>query len=106
MFNKRDPDIDPIFKAWKCHDILISLLQMIHTHAPVNSLSFKTRNNKKNNLTEFYNLIYQYKTDCLVASIRYNKEYYSSNTKKPNEELFFNITLIPLGSTQTESIID
>ena len=71
-----------------------------------NSLSFKTRNNKKNNLTEFYNLIYQYKTDCLVASIRYNKEYYSSNTKKPNEELFFNITLIPLGSTQTESIID
>ena len=71
-----------------------------------NSLSFKTRNNKKDNLTEFYNLIYQYKNDCLTASIRYNKEYYSSSTKKPNEELFFNITLIPLGSTQTESIID
>ena len=71
-----------------------------------NSLSFKTRNNKKENLTEFYNLIYQYKTDCLVASLRYNKEYYSNSTKKPNEELFFNITLIPLGSTQTESIID
>jgi len=71
-----------------------------------NSLSFKTRNNKKDNLTEFYNLIYQYKTDCLVASLRYNKDYYSNNTKKPNEELFFNITLIPLGSTQTESIID
>ncbi len=71
-----------------------------------NSLSFKTRNNKKDNLTEFYNLIYQYKTDCLIASLRYNKEYYSNNTKKPNEELFFNITLIPLGSTQTESIID
>jgi LPS-assembly protein len=71
-----------------------------------NSLSFKTRNNKKDNLTEFYNLIYQYKTDCLVASLRYNKEYYSNSTKKPNEELFFNITLIPLGSTQTESIID
>ena len=71
-----------------------------------NSLSFKTRNNKKDNLTEFYNLIYQYKTDCLIASLRYNKEYYSNSTKKPNEELFFNITLIPLGSTQTESIID
>ena len=68
--------------------------------------AFKTRNNKKDNLTEFYNLIYQYKTDCLVASLRYNKEYYSNSTKKPNEELFFNITLIPLGSTQTESIID
>ena len=28
-----------------------------------NSFSFKTRNNKKDNLTEFYNLIYEYKND-------------------------------------------
>ena len=62
--------------------------------------------NKKDNLTEFYDLIYQYKTDCLTASLRYNKEYYSNSTKKPNEELFFNITLIPLGSTQTGSLFD
>ena len=68
-------------------------------------MSFKTRN-KKDNLTEFYNLIYQYKNDCLTASIRYNKEYYTNSNKKPNEELFFNITLIPLGSTQTDSILD
>ena len=71
-----------------------------------NSLSFKTRNNKKDNLTEFYNLIYQYQNDCLTASIRYNKEYYTNSSLKPNEELFFNITLIPLGSTQTDSILD
>ncbi len=71
-----------------------------------NSLSFKTRNNKKDNLTEFYNLIYQYQNDCLTASIRYNKEYYTNSNIKPNEELFFNITLIPLGSTQTDSILD
>ena len=71
-----------------------------------NSLTFKTRENKTDNLTEFYNLIYQYKNDCLTASIRYNKEYYSSPSLKPNEELFFNITLIPLGSTQTESILE
>ena len=71
-----------------------------------NSLSFKTRNNKKDNLTEFYNLIYEYKNDCLTASIRYNKEYYSNNSLKPTEELFFNITLVPLGSTQTDSILD
>ncbi len=71
-----------------------------------NSFSFKTRNNKKDNLTEFYNLIYEYKNDCLTASIRYNKEYYTNNDLKPNEELFFNITLIPLGSTQTDSILD
>lgn len=71
-----------------------------------NSLSFKTRNNKKDNLTEFYNLIYEYKNDCLTASLRYNKEYYTNNTLKPSEDLFFNITLIPLGSTQTENIVD
>ena len=60
----------------------------------------------KDNLTEFYNLIYEYKNDCLTASIKYNKEYYTSNNLKPNEELFFTLTLIPLGSTQTDSIID
>ena len=44
-------------------------------------------------LTEFYNLIYEYKNDCLVASINYNKEYYSNNALEPTENLFFNITL-------------
>ena len=71
-----------------------------------NSLSFKTRENKKENITEFYNLIYEYKNDCLTASIKYNKEYYTNSLLKPKEELFFNITLIPLGSTETESIVD
>ena len=70
-----------------------------------NSLTFQTRENKKDNLTEFYKLIYEYKTDCLTASIRYNKEYYSNTSLKPSEELFFNITLIPLGSTQTEDVL-
>ncbi len=70
-----------------------------------NSFAFSTRKNKKNNLTEYYNLIYEYKNDCLVASIKYNKEYYESNNIKPFEQLFFNITLIPLGSTQTDNII-
>ena len=66
----------------------------------------KTRNNKKDNLTEFYNLIYEYKNDCLTASVIYNKEYYSNSSLKPSEELFFNVTLVPLGSTKTGSILD
>ena len=70
-----------------------------------NSLSFKTRENKTDNLTEYYKLVYEYKNDCLTASIRYNKEYYSNSSIKPNEELFFNITLIPLGSTKTDSVL-
>ena len=70
-----------------------------------NSLSFRTRRNKKNDLTEFYNLIYEYKNDCLTASIQYNKEYYQDNNIKPFEQLFFNITLIPLGGTKTNNLI-
>jgi LPS-assembly protein len=70
-----------------------------------NSLTFSTRENKKNDLTEYYNLIYQYKNDCLTASIKYNKEYYSNNDIKPSETLFLTLTLIPLGATQTDSLL-
>ena len=71
-----------------------------------NFVSFRTRRNNKTNLTEFYNLIYEYKNDCLIASINYNKEYYSNNALKPTENLFFNITLIPLGSTNTDNVLN
>ena len=70
-----------------------------------NSLSFRTRRNKKNDLTEYYNLVYEYKNDCLTASVHYNKEYYQDSDIKPFEQLFFNITLLPLGGTQTSNLI-
>ena len=54
-----------------------------------NSLSFETRENKKTGLTEFYNLIYQYKNDCLTAAIEYNKEYYNDGELQPEESVFF-----------------
>tara|TARA_Y100000590_G_scaffold469470_1_gene657232 strand:+ start:641 stop:3028 length:2388 start_codon:yes stop_codon:yes gene_type:complete len=63
-----------------------------------NKLKFRTRKNKKTNLTEFYNLIYEYKNDCLVAAVEYNKDYYSDRDIKPNEELFFSLTIVPLGT--------
>ena len=34
-----------------------------------NELSFKTRQNRKLDIAEYYNLIYEYKNDCLVAGI-------------------------------------
>jgi hypothetical protein len=37
--------------------------------------------------------------------MHYNKEYYQGNNVKPFEQLFFNITLIPLGGTQTNNLI-
>ena len=64
-----------------------------------NNLKFKTRKNKKTDLTEYYNLIYQYKMDCLVAAIEYNKDYYNDGELKPEESLFFSITFMPFKNT-------
>ncbi len=61
-----------------------------------NSISFNTRRNRKLNLTEYYNLVYEYKNDCLTAGIKYNKTFYEDRELKPSENLFFSITLIPL----------
>jgi len=71
-----------------------------------NSLAFSTRKNKLKNLTEFYDLIYQYKSDCLTASLQYKKEYYSDEDLKPNESLFFNITIVPFQTFQTKNFKD
>ena len=63
-----------------------------------NFISFNTRRNRKLDLTEYYNLIYEYKNDCLVAGIKYKKNYYNDGDIKPTEELFFSITIVPLAS--------
>ena len=68
-----------------------------------NSLKYRTRRNKKTDLTEFYNLIYEYKNDCLTASIQYNKDYYSDKDLKPNEEIFFTISIMPFSSINSPS---
>ena len=61
-----------------------------------NYLKFGTRRNRKLNLTEYYDLVYEYKNDCLTAGVKYNKTYYSDGDLKPTENLLFTITLFPL----------
>ena len=61
-----------------------------------NVLKFKTRRNRKINLTEYYDLVYEYKNDCLSAAVKYKKSYYTDRDIKPNEDLLFTITLFPL----------
>ena len=63
-----------------------------------NSLQFATRRNKEINLTEYYDIIYEYKNDCLTAGIRYKKKYYNDNDIVPVEELFFSITIVPFAT--------
>ena len=68
-----------------------------------NSLKYRTRRNKKTDLTEYYNLIYEYKNDCLTAAIQYNKDYYSDKDLRPNEEIFFTISILPFSSINSPS---
>jgi len=66
-----------------------------------NKIRYTSRENRKTNLVEFYNLIYEYKNDCLVAAMEYNKDYYSDRDLKPSEELFFSITIVPFSQANT-----
>ena len=61
-----------------------------------NFLTFNTRRNRKIDLTEYYDLVYEYKNDCLIAGIKYKKTYYEDRELKPSEDLFFTISIIPI----------
>lgn len=60
-----------------------------------NSFEFSTRKSIAKDLTEYYNFMYQYKNDCLAASIEYSKDYYSDKLLKPEESVFFKLTITP-----------
>ena len=69
-----------------------------------NSLSFSTNKNLDKNLTEYYDLIYEYKNDCLAASIEYRKSFYKDVGISPDESLFFSIKLIPFGNVNSPNV--
>jgi len=61
-----------------------------------NYITFSTRRNRKINFTEYYNLVYQYKNDCLVAGVKFNKTYYTDRDVRPKEDLMLTITFFPI----------
>jgi len=69
-----------------------------------NKLLFRERTNRKTDLKEFYNIVYQYENDCLVAAIEYNKDYYSDRGLKPTEELFFSLTIVPFANLASPKV--
>ena len=71
-----------------------------YTFNNMNSLMYNTRRNRKTDLTEYYNLIYEYKNDCLVAAIEYNKDYYKDRDLEPTEDFMLSIKLIPLTAVE------
>ena len=69
------------------------------------NLTFSTRRNRQINLTEYYDIIYEYKNDCLIAEIKYRKDFYSDNDIIPKEELFFSLTIIPFYTFSPDKMI-
>ena len=70
-----------------------------------NSIAFNTRKNKNLNLTEYYDLVYQYQNDCLIANVQYKKNYYSDSGIEPVDELFFTITIVPLTTFSPDKLL-
>ncbi len=70
------------------------------------NLLFRTRKNRTTDLTEYYDLIYQYKMDCLVAAIEYNKDYYRDGALEPEESVSFSVTIMPFDNTLNLPKID
>ena len=70
-----------------------------------NSLAFGTRRNREIGLTEYYDLVYEYKNDCLIAGIKYRKDYYKDGDIIPKEELFFSITIVPFYTFSPDKMI-
>ena len=68
------------------------------------SVGFKTRKNKEKDITEYYNFIYEYKNDCLVAGIEFKKDFYSDGSLQPEEQLFFSVTIMPFGKANSPNI--
>jgi len=69
------------------------------------SINFETEKNLDQDITNYYNLIYEYTNDCLTAAIEYNKSYYSSGDDlKPEENILFSIKIIPFGKISSPGV--
>jgi len=69
-----------------------------------NSIGFGTSKNLDRDITDYYNLIYEYENDCLTAAIEYNKSYYTDADLKPEENILFSIRIIPFGKISSPAL--
>ena len=68
------------------------------------SISFATNQNLDVDLTEYYDVIYEYKNDCLTAAIEYKKTYYKDSDILPDENIFFTIKILPFGKLSSPAM--
>ena len=59
------------------------------------SLKLNIAKDLNKDFTEYYDLVYEYETDCLKASIEYNKKFYRDGNLQPEKSLFLTLKFIP-----------
>ena len=59
------------------------------------TLQFNTSKDLINDFTQYYRLSYKYETDCLLATLEYNKKFFRDGDLIPDESLYFLIKFIP-----------
>ena len=67
------------------------------------SLQFNTTKDLKADFTEVYNLNYEYNTDCLSASLNYQKKFFRDGNLHPDKSLYFLIKFIPFAELRGSS---
>ena len=60
-----------------------------------NKIGFITSKNLLDDYTQFYDLIYEYKTDCISLNFTYNRTFYDAGNLEPSKSLSFLVKIIP-----------
>ena len=72
-------------------------------------ISFDISKDLVDDFTQYYDLIYEYKNDCLSLSLNYNKSFYSDGNLEPSKSLSFLVKIIPfteLGVSNIGNVIN
>tara|TARA_B100001027_G_scaffold216652_1_gene193683 strand:+ start:1360 stop:3750 length:2391 start_codon:yes stop_codon:yes gene_type:complete len=60
-----------------------------------NKFSFEISKDLEDDFTQYYNLIYTYKTDCISINLNYNNTFSRDGSLEPNKSLAFLLKIIP-----------
>ena len=60
-----------------------------------NKFSFEISKDLEDDFTQYYNLIYTYKTDCISINLNYNNTFSRDGALEPNKSLAFLLKIIP-----------
>ena len=74
-----------------------------------NNIVFNASKNLRDDFTEYYNLAYEYETDCISLNFNYKRTFYRDGNLEPNNTLSFLIRIIPfteLGVPNVGSMIN